>query len=138
MPAKRLAASVVMALMAAAQLLPATASAAGQRTRVISACTNVRYAPAHYVFFCADGGAGLRHAAYTDWTKTDAHGHGTYYWNDCKPSCTAGTVHYASALFRLYRVRDTRLHGPLFTRIEVATKNHDYHYQFPLKTISDY
>ena len=36
------------------------------------------------------------------------------------------------------RVRDSRLHGPLFTRIEIATKKHDYKYDLPTKTISDY
>ncbi len=135
--AKRLATVLVTAAVVGG-MLPAVTASAGQRTRVISACTKVRYTPAHYVFFCADGGAGIRHAAYTAWTKTDARGHGTYYWNDCKPSCAGGTIHHAEAMFRLYRVRDTKLHGPLFTRIEVATEKHDYHYDLPTKTISDY
>ena len=137
MHAKRLAAVIVISAVGAGMLTAATASAA-QRTRVISACTDVRYTPSHYVFFCADGGAGLRHAAYTDWTRTDAHGHGTYYWNDCKPSCAGGTVHHATAMFRLYRMRDTNLHGPLFTRVEVATAHQDKVFELPTKTISDY
>ena len=137
MRARRVLAVLMTAVMVGG-VCAATTASAGQRTHVISACTNVRYAPSHYVFFCADGGAGLRHAAYTDWTKTDAHGHGTYYWNDCKPSCAGGTIHHAAAMFRLYRVRDTTLHGPLFTRSEVATKKHDYKYDLPTKTISDY
>jgi hypothetical protein len=136
-PAKRIIGLLVTAVLGAGLLLVGTASAA-QHTRVISSCTHARYAPTHYVFFCADGGAGLRHAAYTDWTKTDAHGHGTYYWNDCKPSCAGGTIHHATAMFRLYRVRTSDKYGPLFTRIEVATAKHDYHYDIPTKTISDY
>ena len=134
---RRLLVVLAAAAMAGGAVTATTASAA-QHTRVISSCTHARYVPTHYVFFCADGGAGLRNAAYADWTKTDAHGHGTYYWNDCTPSCVAGTVHHATAMFRLYRVVKTNAHGPLFTRIEVATKNHDYHYDMPTKTISDY
>jgi len=136
--AKRLTVLLVTAALAGAPLMAVTSASAAQHTRVISSCTHARYQPTHYVFFCADGGAGLRNAAYTDWTKTDAHGHGTYFWNDCKPSCAGGTFHHATAMFRLYRVRDTANHGPLFTRIEVATKTHDYHYDMPTKTISDY
>ena len=130
--------AVFAAAVMAGGALSATDASAAQHTRVISSCTHARYVPTHYIFFCADGGAGLRNAAYTSWTKTDAHGHGTYFWNDCKPSCAGGTFHHANAMFRLYRVRDSKLHGPLFTRIEVATAKHDYHYDMPTKTISDY
>ena len=135
MSGRRLVVALVVAVLGT---VFSTDASAAQHTRVISACTKAVYEPSHYVFFCADGGAGLRHAAYTHWTKDHANGHGTYYWNDCKPSCAGGTIHHATAMFRLYRVRDSKLHGPLFTRIEVATAKKDLHYDLPLKTISDY
>jgi len=138
---RRLPVVLVLAALTAGVVSATTASAAPARathTRVIAYCTKAVYAPTHYVFFCADGGAGVRNAAYTDWTKTDAHGHGTYYWNDCRPSCAGGTIHHATAMFHLYRVRNSAKYGALFTRIDLATKAKTYHYQFPLKTISDY
>ena len=135
--AKRAAGLLITAALAGS-LLPTTTATAGQRTRAIAACTKAVYAPAHFVFFCADGGAGLRHAAYSRYTSTDAHGHGTYYWNDCKPSCAGGTIHHANAFVHLYRVRDSNKYGPLFTRIRVVTEKQDKVFDLPLKTISDY
>ena len=134
---KRLAGVLAAAVLISGGLFASTASAV-QHTRAISSCTKAVYAPAHFIFFCADGGAGLKHAAYSRYTATDAHGHGTYYYNDCKPSCAGGTVHNENAFIHLYRVRDTQKYGKLFTRIRVVTQKHDKVFQLPTKTISDY
>src|SRR3954468_8694849 len=82
----------------AAMALPAHASpiAAGTgKTHVIAACTKSVYKPAHYIFFCADGGAGLNHATYDTWHARTATGSGVYFFNDCTPSCAGGTIHHS-------------------------------------------
>jgi hypothetical protein len=121
---------VVGAFLFASSPGPAIAQ---QRTRVVAHCTEISYQPAHYVFFCADGGAGLRHATYDSWktwsARGSARGSATYYYNDCKPSCAGGTWHQQAATFRLYRVVDTVKHGPLFTRVRVTTKTQEHVYQ---------
>jgi hypothetical protein len=102
------------------------APTADQKVRVISSCTKATYQPKSYIFFCADGGAGLKNATYDWWTAKTAHGTATYYYNDCTPSCVAGTVHERKAEFTVYRVRETKNQGPLFTRVDVATR-HGHH-----------
>ena len=131
----RLAAVIASSATALAVGVAAPAADAGQRTHVVAHCSSVDYKPARYVFFCADAGAGLNGATYTDWTKTDAHGAGTYYRNDCRPSCAGGTVHQHSATFHLYRVVQTKKHGPLFTRIKVSWGTRDKVYGLPTSPI---
>src|SRR3954454_7058604 len=116
----------------------ATDASSGRSTHVISSCTRAVYKPTHFIFFCADGGAGLRHAAYSKWTGSEADGSGIYFFNDCKPSCAGGTFHKVPAIFRLYRAVDSAKHGMLFTRIEVATQHRDRVFQLPTSTIADY
>lgn len=120
---------------AAVTLVPAVGAAAApatQHVRVISSCTKATYQPKNYIFFCADGGAGLQNATYDWWTAKTAHGTGTYFFNDCKPSCAGGTTHKRAAEFTLYRVRDTKKYGELFTRATVDTKHG--HHVFQLET----
>ena len=119
----------LLAAVAVGLVLPTSSAAAGQRTRVVAHCTDVSFEPTHYIFYCADGGAGLRHAVYDKWASDVARGSGTYWFNDCDPSCAGGTFHHRAATFRLYRVVDTEKRGPLFTRIKVSTKKHDYVFQ---------
>ena len=120
--------ALLVAVGAVTLVAQPTPASAQQRTRVVAHCTEVSYQPAHYIFFCADGGAGLRHATYDRWGTWSARGSATYYFNDCKPSCAGGTWHQRAATFRLYRVVDTVKRGPLFTRIKVTTKTRDYVY----------
>lgn len=123
--------AVVATALPVAVLTPA--ASAEPTTRVISSCTNVRHEPSHYIFFCADGGAGLKHATYKRWGETSARGSATYFFNDCKPSCAGGTFHEKPATFRLHRVVDTKKYGPLFTRVTVSTAKHDYTFQLPTR-----
>jgi hypothetical protein len=111
---------------------------AGQRTHVVGHCTDVSVKPARYIFFCADGGAGLRQATYTSWTSDSARGEGIYWYNDCTPSCAGGTEHSRPATFHLYRVVDTNKNGPMFSRIKVSTKKHDHVFHLPTRTIDQY
>ena len=124
------AATVALATGTAATAAPS----AGTTVKVISSCTKATFEPKSYVFFCADGGAGLQHASYTWWTDKTAHGTGTYYFNDCTPSCAGGTVHKQAAEFTLYRVRHTSKYGALFTRATVDTKQGHHRFEFPTST----
>jgi hypothetical protein len=125
--------AVAIAAVSLAAATSATgAPTADQHVRVISSCTKATYQPKSYIFFCADGGAGLKHATYDWWTAKTAHGTATYFFNDCEPSCVAGTVHEQAAEFTAYRVRDTLKQGPLFTRIAVDTRRG--HHVFEMTT----
>jgi hypothetical protein len=130
--------SVAVALAAAATVaigVTTVPAGAAQHTRVVAHCTDVSYQPGHYVITCADGGIGIKHADYTSWSKRSAYGTGTYYFNDCNPSCAGGTFHFRKATFQLYRVVDTKRYGPLFTRIEISTKTKDRVFQLPTSPI---
>lgn len=122
-------AAVTLATAVGAAATPATT----QHVRVISSCTKATYQPKSYIFFCADGGAGLKNATYHWWTTKTAHGTGTYYFNDCTPSCVAGTVHKQAAEFTAYRVRNTSNDGALFTRVEVDTRQGHHVFQMPTR-----
>jgi len=125
--------ALATALVSLAATTSATAApTADQKVRVISSCTKATYQPKSYIFFCADGGAGLKNATYDWWTTKTAHGSATYYYNDCKPSCVAGTVHERKAEFTAYRVRDIKKYGPLFTRVDVDTRHG--HHVFQMET----
>jgi len=51
-------------------------------------------APSTFVIACADGGIGVRDLHWTSWTPQLASGYGTFWENDCTPSCAQGHVHY--------------------------------------------
>ena len=126
--------AIASAVVALAPATGAVAAPTTQHVRVISSCTKATYQPSSFIFFCADGGAGLQHATYDWWTTKTAHGSGTYYFNDCKPSCAGGTVHKQTAVFTLYRVRETSKYGQLFTRVTVDTRHGHHVFQFPTST----
>lgn len=122
-----LAAGAIAAGTTAAALLPVTGAAAApaattQQVKVISSCAAARYKPTSYIFTCADANTGMLNATYDWWTTKTAHGTATYYYNDCKPYCAAGKVHKLQAEFTLFRVVKTAKYGPLFSRIEVDTR----------------
>jgi hypothetical protein len=54
--------------------------------------------PSSYVLACADDGMGLVHMQWTSWTAHLASGYGTFYENDCTPSCASGHFHYYSVI----------------------------------------
>jgi hypothetical protein len=95
--------AVAIAAVSLAAATSATgAPTADQHVRVISSCTKATYQPK------------------------------SYFFNDCEPSCVAGTVHEQAAEFTAYRVRDTLKQGPLFTRIAVDTRRG--HHVFEMTT----
>jgi hypothetical protein len=124
---------------AATTALPAapasTVASSVATVRVIAACSKAVFEPTHYVIACADAGIQLKQATYVWWTRKTAHGNGVYVFNDCKPSCAAGTLHSQHAVFTLYRVVMTSKFGPLFSRIEIDTRRGHHVFSLPTSTL---
>jgi hypothetical protein len=77
----------------------ATASATATTQRVLLDCShNPTVRPANYIMACADGNAGLQKLHWTAWAAQEASGFGTFYENDCTPTCVGGHFHKYSAL----------------------------------------
>jgi hypothetical protein len=55
-------------------------------------------APSTFVITCADAGIGVRDLRWTSWTPKLASGYGTFWENDCMPSCAEGHFHYYPSL----------------------------------------
>ena len=51
---------------------------------------------------CGDGAAGLAGLHWTSWTPHLASGYGTYFLNDCTPTCVGGHFHTYPALVVLW------------------------------------
>jgi hypothetical protein len=115
--------------------VPAAHGASKRPVRAIAACAKAAYKPTSYVMTCADAGIELNKAHYQWWTRHTAHGNGVYSFNDCTPSCAAGTFHSQAASFTLYRVVKTSKYGRLFSRIEIDTRQGHHEFSLPTSTI---
>ena len=73
---------------------------------------------------CADHNSGLRRLTWSSWGKASATGAGTYYWNDCKPNCAAGTSHTSKATVELKRPK-TQNGEQVFTKVIVSYTDED-------------
>ncbi len=51
---------------------------------------------------CGDGAVGLAGLRWTSWTSHLASGYGTYFLNDCTPTCAGGHFHAYPALVTLW------------------------------------
>ncbi len=78
-----------------------TASATAPRFVLLGCDNNAETAPAS-ISNCGDGAAGLTGLHWTSWTSHLASGYGTYYLNDCTPTCVAGHFHTYRALVALW------------------------------------
>ena len=76
--------------------MPSTQAATAKTPKyVVLDCTfKPVVAPSTFVIACADGGIGVRDLHWTSWTPQLASGYGTFWENDCTPSCAQGHVHY--------------------------------------------
>lgn len=74
--------------------------------------------PVEHLISCADANSGLLKMTWSTWGATQARGTGVYYWNDCDPSCAAGTTYRARATIVLDRVR-VQGGEPVFTRATI-------------------
>jgi hypothetical protein len=51
---------------------------------------------------CGDGAVGLKSLHWTSWTSHLASGYGTYFLNDCTPTCVGGHFHDYPAIVTLW------------------------------------
>lgn len=74
--------------------------------------------PVDHLISCADANSGLSRMTWSAWADDEARGRGVYRWNDCVPSCAAGTEHRSPATIVLDRVR-VQAGEPVFTRATI-------------------
>jgi uncharacterized lipoprotein NlpE involved in copper resistance len=77
------------------------ASAAAPRFILLGCDNNAEVAPSG-ISNCGDGAAGLTGLHWTSWTSHLASGYGTYFLNDCTPTCAGGHFHTYPALVALW------------------------------------
>jgi hypothetical protein len=77
------------------------ASAAAPRFILLGCGSNAEVAPSG-ISNCGDGAAGLTGLHWTSWTSHLASGYGTYFLNDCTPTCAGGHFHTYPALVALW------------------------------------
>jgi hypothetical protein len=63
--------------------------------------SNAEVAPSD-ISNCGDGAMGVKGLHWTSWTSHLASGYGTYFLNDCTPTCVAGHFHSYPALVTLW------------------------------------
>jgi hypothetical protein len=69
---------------------------------VLLGCNNDAEVTPSSISNCGDGAAGLTRLHWTSWTSHLASGYGTYYLNDCTPTCAGGHFHTYPALVDLW------------------------------------
>jgi hypothetical protein len=77
------------------------ASATGPKFVLLGCNNNAEVAPSD-ISNCGDGAAGLTGLHWTSWTSHLASGYGTYFLNDCTPTCAGGHFHTYPALVALW------------------------------------
>jgi hypothetical protein len=78
-----------------------TTSATAPRFVLLGCNGNAEVAPSG-ISNCGDGAVGLTGLHWTSWTSHLASGYGTWFRNDCTPSCAAGHFHSYPALVDLW------------------------------------
>jgi len=80
--------------------MPATAGTQATTPRYVVLDCSLKpvVAPATFIIACGDGGIGVRGLRWTSWTPRLASGYGTFWENDCIPSCTGGHFRYYPSL----------------------------------------
>jgi uncharacterized lipoprotein NlpE involved in copper resistance len=78
-----------------------TVSAAAPAFILLGCNNNAEVAPSG-ISNCGDGAVGLTGLHWTSWTSHLASGYGTYFLNDCTPTCVGGHFHTYPALVALW------------------------------------
>jgi uncharacterized lipoprotein NlpE involved in copper resistance len=78
-----------------------TASATAPKFILLGCNNDAEVAPSG-ISNCGDGAAGLTSLHWTSWTSHLASGYGTYFLNDCTPTCAGGHFHTYPALVVLW------------------------------------
>lgn len=118
--------ALVVPMVAASLAAGTLPAAAATHTMVISSCTKATYKPRSYVIACADAGQSIEHATYRDWTRTVAHGAGTWVVNICEPNCAEGHYQRYRVAFTLSRPV-TSAGRRVFSRITIQRPHHHAH-----------
>ena len=69
---------------------------------VLLGCDNDAEVAPSSISNCGDGAVGLTRLHWTSWTRHLASGYGTYFLNDCTPTCAGGHFHTYPALVTLW------------------------------------
>jgi uncharacterized lipoprotein NlpE involved in copper resistance len=78
-----------------------TTSATAPKFVLLGCDNNAEVAPSN-ISNCGDGAVGLKGLHWTSWTSHLASGYGTYFLNDCTPTCVGGHFHSYPALVTLW------------------------------------
>jgi hypothetical protein len=78
-----------------------TASARAPKFVLLGCNNDAEVAPSGWSN-CGDGAVGLTRLHWTSWTSHLASGYGTYFLNDCTPTCAGGHFHSYPALVTLW------------------------------------
>lgn len=78
-----------------------TVSATAPKLVLLGCDGNAEVAPSG-IDNCGDGSVGLTALHWTSWNAHLASGYGTYYLNDCTPTCAGGHFHTYPALVTLW------------------------------------
>jgi hypothetical protein len=78
-----------------------TTHAAGPKFVLLGCNNDAEVAPSS-ISNCGDGAVGLTGLHWTGWTSHLASGYGTYFLNDCTPTCVGGHFHTYPALVVLW------------------------------------
>ena len=95
---------LLIALFIPASMTPASAATPPS---YFNDCGLTQYKPDMITQYCADAGTGVVKIKWSSWTSTRATGTGSYYANQCDPSCADGKLVWAKV--------KVVLSGPKFT-----------------------
>jgi len=113
---------IITALSASLNLVAYPANASANSHTSLNTCGYYEFKPKRIFLACGDGGEGVHSIKWFSWTSDTATGKGTYYINNCTPSCADGK--YLERPVQLLASRSRMVHGKYqFTRFVVrATK----------------
>src|SRR3954452_15045878 len=83
--------SRVLSFTLAAVLLVGTAAIASSGHRYVNDCGSAKMRPSSITITCGDANAAAINLHWSSWGGTEAHAAGKFAYNDCKPSCAAGS-----------------------------------------------
>lgn len=112
--------SAVALLLPLSSRAPSAAAPNNGRVAVLSCSGHRVIKPASNVMSCADANSEWEHVHWSSWGPTSAHGVGELSFNDCVPSCVAGSFRTYHATVTLSRVEETARHGRLFTKADFS------------------
>lgn len=102
----------------AVALIGATAiGASASGSRYVTDCNKAKSRPASITITCGDANAALIKLHWSSWGGAKAHASGTFAYNDCVPSCAAGSGKQVPATATLSGTR--RCKGRTFYKLLV-------------------